>query len=97
MTEYSFNALAFLFILKFDNKKKTCRFLKRQISGNLLKTVAISVSFIDDALIRPLFVTEITVKTTNYTIFRVQQVKISKNPYIVFIFTLFFQEPVKSG
>ena len=59
--------------------------------------MAISVSFIDDALIRPLFVTEITVKTTNYTIFRVQQVKISKNPYIVFIFTLFFQEPVKSG
>ena len=53
-----------------------------------MKTVALSVRFIADAKMLPLFLTELTVKTTNHAHIRDQQVKIYKNPCFVFDFTL---------
>ena len=40
-----------------------------------MKTVALSVRFIADAKLLPLFLTELTVKTTNHAHIRDQQVK----------------------
>ena len=48
-----------------------------------MNNVGLSVRFIADAKMRPLFITELTVKTTNHAHFRDQQLKNYKNPFFV--------------
>ena len=71
------------------NKKywKPTDFSKSQLQEHLMKIVTVSVQFMVFAKFWPLFLTEITVKSTNHAHIRDQQVEIYKNPCFVFDFT----------
>ena len=67
--------------------RKTFDFLNSKSQGKWTKIVASSVQFMVSDKFWPLFLTEITVKSTNHAHIRDQQVKIYKNPCFVFDFT----------
>ena len=71
------------------NKKywKPTDFSKSQLQEHLMKIGTVSVQFMVFAKFWPLFLTEITVKSTNHAHIRDQQVEIYKNPCFVFDFT----------
>ena len=62
-------------------------FFNSEFQASWLKIVASSVQFMVYDKFWPLFLTEITVKSTNHAHIRDQQVKIYKNPCFVFDFT----------
>ena len=73
------------------NKKywKPTDFSKSQLQEHLMKIGTVSVQFMVFAKFWPLFLTEITVKSTNHAHIRDQQVKINMFRHFVFIFSNF--------